>query len=986
MLGDSTMLGTLLRHQLFSIAVAVVIVGSTAPQTNAQSESTVPGDLYFAAMTPFYQGDYKTSMRTFRDAAQSGVRSSQGRWVDSICYHTMAGECYYHMGQLSLALEQYEAALNIYLVHRRWLTRVQPPAAVRAAVLNGREVPNWGRSTRATQIALFPDRMMSQQGTDVERAFQQGGVVSTPRLVPIVAQEVMRCTALAIRRRGELLGPYGKYDSMNKRLVSTLTSQTPANWLRPVHNVQLGMAQLAAGRTEEGTKTLSRSLVVFGNMDHPLTGMALLELGKVNMANGKYSQAAQLLSSATFSAAAYSQADIVEESFRYLGAVESVVGGQSSEVYERAALWAKAQRFDRMQASLLITAAERKLAAGQIRPAAGTLEQARRTIRRQDVSRGDVGGRAMYLAAMIDSGNANPKAAAATATAFYRTGSHWLFHIELAQRLYKSNTLDGRQASSLFKKVLREPTSTDWRFNTEESMAYMLADKSKPLADWYEIALKRNDEDLMLTIADELRRQRFLRSQPLGGRLVGLRWVLEAPDKLITKSTLDRRKEILGRYPYKELATRAKQLKTELAPLSLESEERAVRDRLKALSSELEKVSAAQEAILRQIAFRREPSRLLYPPRLNVKSLQEEMLEGQAILTFAVGSRATSVFLVSRSSVKTWQVSTALLRKHLADMLREIGNVDRNQSLTIAQLQDDSWSKSAGQLRTQLLGDLPKRFWDETNEIIIVPDDFLWYLPFEALPLDDEASSNLLAKVRVRYLPLVSLAAKRRQHPGEGPTTLIAGELFPRTGSEANSDAIAEQKEAIEGTVMLTTAPMATSSSLAGLWRRLIVIDDIDDADRNALAWSPLQIDRGRPSSSLQDWMRLPWGTPDQVLLPGFHSSAEASLKKNRNGDDLFLPICGLMCEGTQTVLISRWRTGGATSIRLVREFSQELPHGAAADAWQRAVLLLGESELEWQNEPRIKSAASTEESLTADHPFFWAGNILVDQGATPTE
>ena len=43
-----------------------------------------------------------------------------------------------------------------------------------------------------------------------------------PQLVPIEVQEIVRCTILAIRRRGELLGPLAKYDKINNDLIAAL--------------------------------------------------------------------------------------------------------------------------------------------------------------------------------------------------------------------------------------------------------------------------------------------------------------------------------------------------------------------------------------------------------------------------------------------------------------------------------------------------------------------------------------------------------------------------------------------------------------------------------------------------------------------------------------------------------------------------------------------------------------------------------------------
>src|SRR4029079_12021363 len=114
----------------------------------------------------------------------------------------------------------------------------------------------------------------------------------------------------------------------------------------------------------------------------------------------------------------------------------------------------------------------------------------------------------------------------------------------------------------------------------------------------------------------------------------------------------------------------------------------------------------------------------------------------------------------------------------------------------------------------------------------------------------------------------------------------------------------------------------------------LVVLDDIEPADAGPYEWSPGQIDRGKPGSALSAWFPLPFGGPEQVILPGFHSSAEnAFKKKGSTGNELFLSSLGLMATGARTVLISRWRTGGQMSFDLVREFMQETPNMAPADA-----------------------------------------------------
>jgi hypothetical protein len=142
-------------------------------------------------------------------------------------------------------------------------------------------------------------------------------------------------------------------------------------------------------------------------------------------------------------------------------------------------------------------------------------------------------------------------------------------------------------------------------------------------------------------------------------------------------------------------------------------------------------------------------------------------------------------------------------------------------------------------------------------------------------------------------------------------------------------------------------------------------------------------LEKGSMGGSLGVWFGLPWGSPDQIILPGFHTAAERALQKApqaKLGADMFLSMCGLMSTGTRTVLISRWRPGGNTCFELMREFTQELPHSSAAEAWQRSVLLARDIAISSETEPRMKKS-SDDKTMTAQHPFFWAGYMLVDPG-----
>ena len=77
---------------------ALVLAVLAVPAWAQQRDMTVPPAEYFMAFGPYYEGEYRTALDAFRSAVRGGVRSTEGSWVDSICYHTMLGECLYQMG------------------------------------------------------------------------------------------------------------------------------------------------------------------------------------------------------------------------------------------------------------------------------------------------------------------------------------------------------------------------------------------------------------------------------------------------------------------------------------------------------------------------------------------------------------------------------------------------------------------------------------------------------------------------------------------------------------------------------------------------------------------------------------------------------------------------------------------------------------------------------------------------------------------------
>lgn len=953
-----------------------------------------PTNEYYLALDIYHAGEFTDAARAFRSAARSGMRSSEGRWVDSICYHTMLGESMYQMGQLGPAVDEYTAALNLFLVHRNWMLRVEFPPVLEPDQGTARRVPNWGVSTRRAIPARFPSRYQILQGRfDNQQALQQGGVVAAPEFYLVNVHEIMRCTALAIQRRHEIMGRAALHDPLTTQLVQVLSVRPapPNHWSGAWVDVCLGLAYASSGRSQEAASELGKSLVMAAQFDHPLTAIALFGLGKLAFEQEQYATASGLFLEASLSAAWFSQYALVEESLRW-GTVTHLVAGQKGMYPPLAPATAWAQReSDFLQASLVVSAAEVAATVNETATAVTLLDQARRTMSRADMRAGAVGARYQYVLALASYETGNVKAgdsAFAALMAYQRNSSLRLFELGLIDRLVTSGAVTERVGSELYNYALREPGAKDWVIEPVETLSVVLTPHLPALEHWFEITLKRKEEEHAIEISDRIRRHRFFTTLPMGGRLVALRWVLEAPQEAIGERALLQRQDLNARYPkYATLARQEAGLRTQIDALSLVPGEEKDRQLQKKLMGELAQISAAQEVVLREIALRRVPADFVFPPPLDLKSFQANLPAGTMVMSFLSTSRAIHAFSFGKENYRlsTLEAGTKL-QKRISDVLRSMGHYDKNQPVDLEVLAGDAWKVPAREMFAAITNNASVADFDEIDELIIVPDGPLWYLPFEALQIGTpEASTSLITKVRIRYAPTIALSQHdRRAAATTGTETgAIVGALFPRDDEKIGLAAFAELQTALPEVTRLKEPLSIPSSLLAAFCDRLVVLTDIQRDSANPYDWSPMQIDQGKPGSTVGDWATLPFGSPEQIVLPGFHTEAETALKRPAGGEDIFLSLCGLMASGSRTILLSRWRTGGKSSYDLTREFVQELPYTTPTRAWQRSVFLTMQNDLVVAREPRVKSS-DFESHIKTNHPFFWSGYLLVAPGSLP--
>ena len=978
------------------------------PQNLAQGAQSQPPPAYFLSFAGFYDGNYIAAQQAFTLFGQNAIKNpaAGGLWIDSICYQTMLGECNYQMGNHVAARACYETALLLLIRFNTWMLSVQFPPVITPATPQQLVVVPWYATVRQTVVGHYPPTINIQQGNiNNNNAVINGGIVQPAVLMPINVQEIVRCSCLAIRRWRELLGPACPHSDTTRALVQVLGQRPaiPNHWSEAWVDVQLALAYAAAGKDAQARKLYEQAELVSGAFDHPFTCTVHLELGRLDLAAGNFQGAQVHFLEASWSAAQFGDYGVLEEALRY-GAIAHFMSNPKVPYLPLAGAltWAAAQGLTQLNASLLLSTAENQMLLDQPALAMASLTSATALTLRTNLPAGKLGARMNHLKAaacydlgQVDGGNV----ALAAAMTFQTLGSLWIYQIGLIDVLWVDQLITERVAMELYTKLLREPTPTDWMSDPLESLSVLAVPHPLSYEHWFEAALvrKNKEHERAMEIADLARRHRFLSATEIGGRLLNLRWLMEAPEAALDDSSRQQRHSILARFPaYEQRSREAKRLRAELLKLPLvlnlkDDDEKEAAQKQTELLTNLYKITGEQELILRQVAMRREPANLVFPPVRSFKDAQAGLADGQGLLVYFTGSRYTYAFYLEQEKYDYWEFKTnKRFPQNLTSMMQKWGNFEQNKEMKLEEL-SDAWKKPAQEVMSVLMPRAGTRSKNAPtkvlDELVIVPDGQLWYIPFEALPVPSgNQTEPLIHRTRVRYAPTVGLAiGDTRRRRTRGNMGVVLGRLFPRDEDTVAEAAFEEIARAIPNSIALRDKPPAPGALYSSLFDRLIVLTEIS-APGPGFEWSPLQIDGKVPGGALTQWMALPFYGPEQVILPACRTSAERSLKAGKHdvtGTDLFLSICGLMGSGARTVLISRWRTGGQTSVDLVREFAQELPHTTASDAWQRSVQLVSKSEVNVGAEPRLRLTPQ-QQAPKADHPFFWAGYLLADTGALP--
>ncbi len=392
------------------------------------------------------------------------------------------------------------------------------------------------------------------------------------------------------------------------------------------------------------------------------------------------------------------------------------------------------------------------------------------------------------------------------------------------------------------------------------------------------------------------------------------------------------------------------------------------------LLKEIQTIETEYESLKREIRLK-DPAyaNLHYPSIASLDEIRRTLLDSRtAVCAYSVGKDHSFVFLITRRSLR---IAVLPPRSKLQGLIMRYLRILTDK---------DSRDFSLGRELCDLL--VPTDLGAEISRLIIIPDDWLNLLPFEALRRASPGSQWLIQRYEIDYAPSLSsyLELERRQHerksgrrallavgdPGQAAPRLISGGTAEGTGPAGYQVPLkysGREVEAISGlfrpaSVQTVLGKAVTEQAVKNLPLREFKIVHfathafIDDKnpDRSYL-WlspSPDQTEDGFLQAREVFGLRI---SADLVTL----AACQTGLGQLIRGEGIQGLNRAFFYAGASAILMSLWSVNDQASAQLMERFYTHLR----------------------SDEPITRALQATKlemiDSGTVAHPFYWAGYIL---------
>ena len=963
----------------------------------AAQSAELPRLEYYVARDLYDAGNIAEATEGFRVSINRGHQVNGQRWIDVVPALVMLGECYYQQGALAQAMQQYDAALNVCLAYSTWPDALRSPENLPEQ--GEHKGVSWTKLSRTASLVRVPSAL--QVSVDPAQARFNGDGALIPggsAIMRVDVAEVMRCLAIALIRRAHLLGPLAPYSPMSQQAM-LLFSRVPghkAAWMQAGWKGLHGLSLLALNNDEQAIASLTTGMSIDGRADYFMTPACLIGLATIECRQNKEPSALNRLGDASLRAAQLEQADLLAESLCMIGQVACANRrADLLPVLQAATSWSRNYAvlpFMSGSVALCELAAVSGNQALHESSAAQMLTVLRGSEGSKDVVtlprlQAQLG---FALARAAAAGNMPPVAeghleksmnmlrgSQATGEAVPR-----VFQTQLAVELASAKQLREADAEVVFKTLLSEPSTEQWRRWPLECLVSITTNHLSACEKSLDLCVARQAGAEAIERMSTHQLQRFHMVLPLGGRLLAARNFMQMDKTKWPPEMAASLDGLLKSSPaIRTLPLAIRDTLDSLARDTLVIDDKAMTAEAKKKFGELTRQSEAAEAALMNLALQRLPIPRDWLAPSTPADIQSHLSNDDALIAFVHTSSKIYGTVVTKSDQKVWVVAEGpALDAKIALLLTQIG-LSAAPRLEVGP--DVPWRNTAKDLAKLLLPDAARQMVAASQRVIVIPSGNLWYLPFDLLPVDGLSGSPMLAKHPVCYLPTLAHCRHLSEPAPTVRNTVGLYNAFFVRDRATNQGLCAQVGKELKPSLRMDLQQKSTLAAPSWLRLRADQLWVASELPMGATPWElkvlPLEPSR---ENALANWMQSPLRAPSRLFLPGLQSYA--NVVEMKGGQEIFVPACTFMAAGAKSVWLSRWKVGGRSAHLALDRVLDETQFESPSSAWQRAAIALWAEDLPTSDEPILPSAKGLPATISGQHPLLWSGYMMLGDHRAP--
>lgn len=956
----------------------------------AQPVGDLPRPAYYVARELFRSGNIPEASRGFQSVLNNSARTSTDGWIDSIPPLVMLGECYFQQGNLSEALEHYNAALSLVLNFPGWLDQfslVDAPLAVTDPAAKGIQ---WFRVSRPSRSLSVPEGVQLLIDLAQARADDQGNTIAPVLLTArLDSSEVLKTLGVALMRRWQILGPLANQSPLTNPAIQYFSQnlQQPHAWAQTSWSALHGLALLARDESL-ASQQLRASTWIRDQFDYFLSPLLLIAQGRMAAMKGQYQAAIVHFQDASILAAQYDQHELLGESMIWLSdcgcANERIDLADSLRV---AVNWtSKKSPFSLM--ACLSGLAELSLLAGDQAEAKKSTARIATALRSRDVSLPRFQARLAFLECLLAlrEKQAAPAWNRLSAALSLMRGNaamgaipERIFQKQLALDLLASGQITQLDADQILSQLLAEPSQQEWEVQPLETLSALTTSAIAAYLRWLRTS-DPQDSQAMVARMDRVQQQQFYEALPLGGREFAWQTAVTLPlDQLPADIRGTVQAEMIRLPGLRQIPGQIVSVLDQLRRTPPPLDDRQLKPDSRQNFSQWTELNDSLQNLLLAQSVSRTSLRRFAPASWNPVSTQQRLSPEDLLLGFVVAGDELFAVAQNQQRFETWKIGDALaIQAKVHALYRQIGLVKTAGAKVPADILQATaqWRLTAQALLGQLVPPECQSMIQDCRRLIIVPHGFLWTVPFELLI--DSSGSPLIAGRSITYVPtLGSLPLAYASRTPQGSALAVLGNIFSLdksvNGQLAGHVAAAGQQASLIHLDQKVFAP--SSTWLRSHTAELLVLHPLNSAQDG---WNVrlIPIDKSE-DGNLIDWLDTSQATPTLTLLPAMNTSVRAG--EAAGGNDLYQTACGMLYGGSRG-LISRWQVGGPSSSAYLERVRQEVHGGnTISGAMRRATIAVWAEQFSTSEEPILKPTGSDAPALTSgEHPLLWGSYMAL--------